>query len=97
MFWKWVVARDPAGKWNLTATSWKNLLNKQIEILDEAKQLLSQNGTLVYATCSVLLTENYKQVKKFCSSNPDFEIVKAHQFYPSALGDGFFYGFLKKI
>lgn len=89
--------RDPAGKWNLTATSWKNLLNKQIEILDEAKQLLSQNGTLVYATCSVLLTENYKQVKKFCSSNPDFEIVKAHQFYPSDLGDGFFYGFLKKI
>jgi 16S rRNA (cytosine967-C5)-methyltransferase len=89
--------RDPAGKWNLTTTSWKNLLNKQIEILDEAKQLLSQNGTLVYATCSVLLTENYKQVKKFCSSNPDFEIVKAHQFYPSDLGDGFFYGFLKKI
>ena len=89
--------RDPAGKWSLNAISWQNFLHKQIEILNEAKQLLDRNGTLVYATCSVLLTENYNQLEKFCSSNTDFKIVKAHQFYPSDLGDGFFYGFLKKI
>ena len=89
--------RDPAGKWSLNTISWQNLLHKQIEVLNEAKQLLNQNGTLVYATCSVLLTENYNQLEKFCSSNTDFKIVKAHQFYPSDLGDGFFYGFLEKI
>jgi 16S rRNA (cytosine967-C5)-methyltransferase len=88
--------RDPDGKWKLNAHSWQNLLNTQIEVLNEAKQLLKTDGILIYATCSVLLSENYKQLEKFCSLNPEFEIKKAHQFLPSDLGDGFFYGFLKK-
>ena len=88
--------RDPDGKWKLNANSWLNLLNTQIEVLNEAKELLKKDGILIYATCSVLLSENYKQLEKFCLINPEFEIKKAHQFLPSDLGDGFFYGFLKK-
>ena len=88
--------RDPDGKWKLTANSWQNLLNTQIQILNEAKELLTPDGTLVYATCSVLSTENYKQLETFCDAYSEFEIKKARQFFPSDLGDGFFYGFLKK-
>ena len=88
--------RDPDGKWKLTANSWQNLLNTQIQILNEAKELLTSDGTLVYATCSVLSTENHKQLETFCDAYPEFEIKKARQFFPSDLGDGFFYGFLKK-
>jgi len=88
--------RDPDGKWKLNAQSWQNLLDTQIEVLNEAKELVKTDGILIYATCSVLLSENYKQLEKFCSINPEFEIEKAHQFLPSDLGDGFFYGFLKK-
>ena len=88
--------RDPDGKWKLNANKWQNLLNTQIEILNEAKEHLKKDGILVYATCSVLLSENYKQLEKFCLINPEFEIKKAQQLLPSDLGDGFFYGFLKK-
>ena len=63
---------------------------------NEAKELLTPDGILVYATCSVLSTENYKQLETFCDAYPEFEIKKARQFFPSDLGDGFFYGFLKK-
>ena len=57
--------RDPDGKWKLNANSWQNLLNTQYQILNEAKELLTSDGTLVYATCSVLSTENYKQLETF--------------------------------
>ena len=88
--------RDPDGKWKLNANSWQNLLNTQYQILNEAKELLTPDGILVYATCSVLSTENYTQLETFCDAYPEFEIKKARQFFPSDLGDGFFYGFLKK-
>ena len=68
--------RDPDGKWKLNEHSWQNLLNTQIEVLNEAQKLLKTDGILIYATCSVLLSENYKQLEKFCSINPEFEIKK---------------------
>ena len=62
-----------------------------MQILNEAKELLTSDGTLVYATCSVLSTENYKQLETFCDAYSEFEIKKARQFFPRKELASFFY------
>lgn len=46
----------------------------QADLLEKAKNLVNQDGVLIYATCSILSLENEQPIKTFIKNNKDWEI-----------------------
>jgi 16S rRNA (cytosine967-C5)-methyltransferase len=88
--------RDPEGKWSLTLKDYENLLSLQENILTTASKLVKSNGTLLYATCSILEDENQAQIKKFLLNSKEWLFQEEKLFIPNELGDGFYFSILKK-
>jgi 16S rRNA (cytosine967-C5)-methyltransferase len=88
--------RDPEGKWSLKLKDYENLLSVQENILNSASKLVKSNGTLLYATCSVLEDENQAQIKKFMQKSNEWLFQKEKLFIPNELGDGFYFAILAK-
>jgi len=88
--------RSPDGKWRLTPARLEELRNTQAAILDRAANLVSNEGWLAYATCSVLAEENAEQVAGFFRRAPDWRLQDSRQFLPMAGGDGFFVAILTR-
>jgi 16S rRNA (cytosine967-C5)-methyltransferase len=88
--------RDPEGKWSLTPKDYENLLSLQENILTTASKLVKSNGTLLYATCSILEDENQAQIKKFLLNSKEWLFQEEKLFIPNELGDGFYFSILKK-
>jgi 16S rRNA (cytosine967-C5)-methyltransferase len=52
---------------------------------------------MVYSTCSVLPSENEKQVEKFLSDKKDqFELIEQRTLLPTEGFDGFYMALIKK-
>jgi 16S rRNA (cytosine967-C5)-methyltransferase len=69
----------------------------QAEILDKYSQMVKPGGKLVYATCSILPSENENQVKTFLDSHKEFKFVEDKKISPSKSGfDGFYMALLEK-
>jgi 16S rRNA (cytosine967-C5)-methyltransferase len=52
---------------------------------------------MVYATCSILPSENEEQIEKFLKDHPEFELVKDQNISPAKTGfDGFYMALLEK-
>lgn len=60
-----VLRRNPDAKWKLKPESIEEIKIKQAEILSSYAAMVKPGGILVYATCSILQSENEKQVAKF--------------------------------
>lgn len=88
--------RTPDAKWRFTASDLAALTKVQAEILEEAAPLVHADGTLVYATCSLLRAENQDRIENFVATNPEWEILSSHQFDLSDEGDGFFVSQLRR-
>ena len=88
--------RSPEGKWTFTAGRLEELTQIQDKILDHAATLTAKNGTLAYATCSVLQTENEDRASAFLARNPDWRQVFTKRFHVDAQGDGFFTAHFKR-
>ena len=71
--------RNPDARLRLRAEDLAELVAKQASILDRGSRLVKPGGTLVYATCSVLVEENEAQVDAFRRRHPSFEIVPLAQ------------------
>ena len=67
--------RNPDMRWRVYGPSLEELLAVQAEILDRVARTLKPGGRLVYATCSLLVEENERQVEAFCARHPDFTPV----------------------
>ena len=78
--------RNPDGRWTLRPEDLAELVPKQAAILEAAARLVKPGGGLVYATCSVLLPENERQVEAFLARHPEFEIVPVAKLWPEAVG-----------
>jgi 16S rRNA (cytosine967-C5)-methyltransferase len=68
----------------------------QAEILQNYSKICKKGGKLVYATCSILPSENEEQVGNFLTKNPEFSLLKQQTLYPGKLGDGFFMALLER-
>lgn len=68
--------RKPEGKYFFNKGSLKELVQTQKTILDLHSQMVKKGGELVYATCSILKSENSEQVKSFLKEHDNFELVK---------------------
>ena len=67
-----VWRRRPDAKWRLTPAALADRIEDQRNVLNLAAPLVKPGGRLVYATCSVLPSENSDQTKWFLSRWPHF-------------------------
>lgn len=93
-----VLQRNPDAKWKLSKEELDRLQTLQAEILSSYVGMCKPGGVIVYATCSIMPSENLKQVERFLSQNgTQFSLEKEQTFWPEAGGpDGFFFARLKK-
>ena len=98
-----VVCRHPDIKWLRRESDLSQFALRQREILNALWQMLTRDGKLLYATCSVFAEENKLQVEEFLRHHSDARLlplsqVKAidGQLLPNAHHDGFFYALLHK-
>lgn len=73
------LRRNPALKWQTSKEDVLTMQKKQLEILQNAAQLVKKGGSLIYATCSWLSAENEDVVTQFLKSNPEFKLVNASE------------------
>jgi 16S rRNA (cytosine967-C5)-methyltransferase len=95
-----VLSRNPDAKWKLQPEFLERLRNTQSEILEKYSRILKPGGKMVYATCSILPSENKAQVDKFLNSEngKNFKLSKDKSLLSSVTGyDGFYMALLEKI
>ena len=85
------LKRNPDVKWKLNEQFIQEIRTKQAAILEGYSKMVKPGGKLIYATCSVLPSENQEQVQLFLSKNPKFSLEKERNILPSQNNsDGFY-------
>ncbi|MDG1264384.1 MAG: RsmB/NOP family class I SAM-dependent RNA methyltransferase [Flavobacteriaceae bacterium] len=87
------LKRNPELKWKLTHESILEVIRLQREILLEQSKWVKEGGKLIYATCSVLASENQSQIQWFLNQDEGayFSIEKEEVLYAHKTGfDGFY-------
>jgi 16S rRNA (cytosine967-C5)-methyltransferase len=94
-----VLRRNPDAKWKLEPEFIENIKKTQQEILQQYSRMVKAGGQLVYATCSILPSENRVQVDNFLTSDSgkDFTFIKERNILAHQSGyDGFYMARLEK-
>lgn len=85
------LRRQPDLKWRLDGPSLAKVRRTQRRLLDHHPELLRDGGKFVYATCSVLPSENDGQVAALLERDPRWELEAAESVDPVATEfDGFY-------
>ncbi|RZI46730.1 RsmB/NOP family class I SAM-dependent RNA methyltransferase [Candidatus Finniella inopinata] len=77
--------RNPDLKIRFKPQDLKELQEKQQHILDMAVQAVKPGGYLIYATCSVLRSENEDQIDQFLSKHSTFSLVDIREVWQKHL------------
>ncbi len=85
-----VLKRNPDAKWKLSLEFINEIQKVQQTIISNYSQMLKKDGIMVYATCSILPSENQKQVELFLDKNKNFEFIEDRKILPSEGFDGFY-------
>jgi 16S rRNA (cytosine967-C5)-methyltransferase len=94
-----VLRRNPDAKWKTEEARLSPLRDVQQEILRSYAPILKDGGKMVYATCSILPSENQEQVRQFLSSESGkgFTLLEEKSILPQDLGfDGFYMALIQK-
>lgn len=92
-----VLKRNPDSKWKLKPEFIERIKQTQREILQQYSGMVKNGGKLVYATCSILPSENEHQVAHFLNNNENFKLENELKVSPSESGfDGFYMALLSK-
>ncbi len=93
-----VFRRNPDAKWKLHPDFMDNVRQIQAKILADYSKIIKVGGKLVYATCSILPSENELQVQRFLAENPNFKFIAERKVSPAVDGfDGFYMARLERI
>lgn len=92
-----VIKRNPDAKWKLTPEFMESVKELQQHILVDYSTMLKPGGMMVYSTCSLLPSENEKQVEKFLATRKDnFELLDQKWVRPSEGFDGFYMALIRR-
>jgi len=91
-----VLKRNPDSKWKIDQAFIDRIKGEQQQILQDYSKILKKDGKMIYATCSILPSENNEQVKTFLDNNPDFTLIKDQKIMPSEGYDGFYMALIKR-
>ena len=94
-----VLRRNPDAKWKLGPEFIENIKKVKNECLRKYSKMVKPGGKMVYATCSILPSENEKQIEGFLTSDDgkDFNFVKDKKVLAHKSGyDGFYMALLEK-
>ncbi len=86
-----VLRRNPDAKWKLDLEFINRMIHTQKSILHSYAPMVKTGGKMVYATCSILPSENSKQISYFCHEHPHFQLEEEKHVSPATSGfDGFY-------
>ena len=94
-----VMKRNPDSKWKLQPEFIENIKKVQAEVLENYSKIVKPGGKMVYATCSILPSENEEQIKRFLStdSGKNFTFIKDKKVLAYESGfDGFYMALLER-
>jgi 16S rRNA (cytosine967-C5)-methyltransferase len=94
-----VLKRNPDSKWKLQPEFIENIKKIQAEVLENYSKIVKPGGKLVYATCSVLPSENQDQIKHFLTTEigKEFTFVQDRKVLAHESGfDGFYMALLER-
>ncbi|WP_264509538.1 RsmB/NOP family class I SAM-dependent RNA methyltransferase [Flavobacterium sp. N1719] len=94
-----VLKRNPDSKWKLQPEFLDSIRKVQAEVLENYSKMVKPGGKLVYATCSILPSENQEQIKHFLSTETgkSFTFVKDVKVLAHESGfDGFYMALLER-
>jgi len=95
-----VLKRNPDSKWKLKPEFIEEIKRTQEEVLNNYSKMVKVGGKLVYATCSVLPSENEKQVEKFLATDfgKNFKMIKDEKVLAHQSGfDGFYMCLMERV
>ena len=94
-----VLKRNPDAKWKLQPEFIDNIKKVQAEVLESYSRIVKPGGKLVYATCSILPSENQEQIQHFLTTETgkSFTFVEDKKILASESGfDGFYMALLER-
>lgn len=94
-----VLRRNPDAKWKLGLEFIARVQKTQQEIIQNYSPIVKPGGRMVYATCSILPSENERQVATFLESEAGkpFSLIAEKRILPQDEGfDGFYMALLEK-
>ena len=91
-----VLKRNPDSKWKIDEDFINRIKTEQESILQNYSKILKKGGKMVYATCSILPSENGEQVRKFLAENTEFALLKEENIMPSDGYDGFYMALIER-
>jgi 16S rRNA (cytosine967-C5)-methyltransferase len=94
-----VLKRNPDAKWKLQPEFIDNIRKVQSEVLESYSRMVKPGGKLVYATCSILPSENQEQVSKFLKTEigKSFQLIEDKKLLASESGfDGFYMALMER-
>ncbi len=77
-----VIRRRVDVRWRLQPQSIEEINQIQRRILEHAALCLTENGRLVYSTCSIEAEENELMVKNFLAEHPEFQLNSSRRVLP---------------
>ncbi len=95
-----ILRRNPDAKWKLQPEQIENLRTIQKEILQAYSPITKPGGRMVYATCSILPSENQQQIAQFLASEAgkEFKLLEERRILPQDEGfDGFYMALLERV
>lgn len=93
-----VLRRNPDAKWKLNLSFIEQIKKTQQKILQNYSEMVKPGGTLIYATCSILPSENQNQVEVFLEkNNKQFKLMEDRKIMPSEGFDGFYMAKMLKL
>ena len=85
------LRRQPDLKWRLSPAWLERLRATQREILTDYRDLVAPEGEIIYATCSILPSENQEQIAWFTQEFPEWELREERVISTAQTGfDGFY-------
>lgn len=93
-----VIRRMPDSKWRDGREKMREICFAQEDILERYSKMAKVGGIVVYSTCSIMPSENEKQIEKFLAKHPEeFRLIEDKHLMPSEGTDGFYMAKLERL